>query len=149
MTLNDSFDLATEGMNAQSARLQVHALNMAHVATPNYKRRIPVLSESNSTTFDDLLYRLKNQGVQAANSQLDTTGVTMAGVVEDPTPGKKIYNPTHPEADKNGYVTLSNTNVLGDMADAMVASKFYEANIAVMSVVKAMANKALELGRGQ
>ncbi len=72
----------------------------------------------------------------------------MAGVVNDPTPGKRMYEPGHPQADKDGYVTLSNVNPMSDMADATAASRLYEANLAVLSIVKSMETKALDIGRG-
>ena len=74
-------------------------------------------------------------------------GVTMTGYVLDPTPGELIYAPGHPDADKRGYIRKSNVNPLVDMADANMTSRAYEASLAVISVTKAMAQKATEMGR--
>jgi flagellar basal-body rod protein FlgC len=74
-------------------------------------------------------------------------GVTFNGVTEDPTPGDLIYKPGHPDADVNGYIRSSNVNPLVDMADATLSSRAYEASLAVVSMTKAMAQKAVEIGR--
>ena len=75
-------------------------------------------------------------------------GVDMPGVVADPTLGDLIYKPGHPDADKNGYVRMSNVDPMVEMADAMMASRAYEANLAVAGVVKAMAQRAADIGKG-
>jgi flagellar basal-body rod protein FlgC len=150
MTLQDSFSIATTGLDTHASRLQVHAGNIANVTTPNYVRKIPVLMEDSGQKFEDILARIRHNGLMGGGAGgIVPSGVSMHGVVLDTTPAKKIYNPDHPAADKDGYVTMSNTNMLADMADAMVSSKVYEANLSVISVVKQMANKAIEIGRGQ
>ena len=74
-------------------------------------------------------------------------GVTFSGVVEDPTLGQKIYKPGHPDADENGYIRQSNVNAMVDIADALVAQRAYEANLAVVNISKSMAQRALEIGK--
>jgi flagellar basal-body rod protein FlgC len=148
MTLSGSFDISAEGLSAQSTRMKIHANNIANINTPNYVRKIPVLAENYQMSFTDIITNLRN-GVINTGISYGPGGVTMAGIVADPTPGKRVYEPGHPEADKNGYVTLSNVNVMTDMADAMNTSRLYEANLAVVGIVKNMANRALEIGRGQ
>ena len=74
-------------------------------------------------------------------------GVTFNGVVEDPTMGDKIYRPGHPDADANGYIRSSNVNAMVDMADAVLAQRAYEANLAVINITKSMATKAVDIGR--
>ena len=74
-------------------------------------------------------------------------GVTFSGVVEDPTMGEKIYRPGHPDADENGYIRASNVNPMVDMADAIMAQRAYEANLALVNITKSMALKAIEIGR--
>ncbi|MDX2085915.1 MAG: flagellar basal body protein [Candidatus Melainabacteria bacterium] len=149
MSLMDAFKISEQGMDTQSARLNVHAVNIANVHTPGYVRKIPVLSETNAQSFEEILSKIRNQGVIQGGLAYRPAGVEMSGVLHDSTPAKKIYRPGHPYADKDGYVTLSNTNILGDMADAMVSSRMYEAQLSVFGITKAMANRAIELGRGQ
>lgn len=74
-------------------------------------------------------------------------GVRILKVVEDPTPGEMIYDPEHPDADEDGYVEMPNVNMTNEMVDMMSASRAYEANVQVVNAIKAMAAKALEIGR--
>ena len=74
-------------------------------------------------------------------------GVKAVGVVEDESPLKNVYNPTHPDADANGYVAMPNVNLLNEMADMIAASRSYEANIDTLNATKNMFTKTLELGR--
>jgi flagellar basal-body rod protein FlgC len=147
MTLSSSLEISVEGLTAQSNRMKVHANNIANVNTPYYVRKIPVLAENYQMSFEDIIANMR-KGIINAGISYGPGGAVMAGVVQDPTPGKRIYEPGHPEADKDGYVTLSNVNPMTDMADAMSTSRLYEANLAVVTIVKSMANKALEIGRG-
>lgn len=148
MTLQSSFGIAAGGLDAHAGRLQIHANNIANIDTPNYVRKIPVLMENNTTTFDDILSQMRS-GVIRTGVTYSPSGVALNGVIADPTPGKRVYRPGHPEADKDGYITLSNVNPLSDLADATLSARVYEANLAVVGVVKAMATRALEIGRGQ
>ena len=74
-------------------------------------------------------------------------GVVFNGCVEDPTIGERIYSPGHPDADENGYIRASNVNAMVDMADAVMAQRAYEANLALVNISRQMANKALDIGR--
>ena len=74
-------------------------------------------------------------------------GVVFNGVVEDPTMGERIYRPGHPDADANGYIRSSNVNAMVDMADAVMAQRAYEANLAVVNITRAMASRATEIGK--
>ena len=74
-------------------------------------------------------------------------GVNFSGVVEDPTLGEKIYKPGHPDADADGYIRASNVNAMVDIADALVAQRAYEANLALVNISKSMAQRALEIGK--
>lgn len=147
MTLNSSMHIAASGLSAQSARLKIHANNIANTGTPNYVRKIPLLYENDQMAFEDILGGLRS-GTLTAGLSVSTGGVNLSGVLEDPTPGRRVYQPGHPEADEDGYVTYSNVNVLADMSDAMATQRLYEANLAVLGIVKQMANRAMEIGRG-
>lgn len=147
MTLASSFDISAEALGVQSGRMKIYANNIANVNTPYYVRKIPVLAENTQASFQTVLSEMRN-GVINTGLSYGPGGVTMAGVVGDPTPGKRLYEPGHPQADKDGYITASNVNVMIDMSDAMNTSRLYEANLAVVSLVKSMANRALEIGRG-
>lgn len=146
MTLSSSFDLAAEGIEVSALRIQTHSSNVANAGTPYYVRKIPVISETSTVTFQGILSDLR-KGVFQTGLTMGAGGVTFEGNAPDPTPGKRIYQPGHPQADKDGYITLSNVSIISDIADATVASKLYEANLSVLGIVKQMANRALEIGR--
>ena len=74
-------------------------------------------------------------------------GVRIARVSEDPAPGKMVYDPGHPDADEEGYVEMPNVEMVQEMVSMMAASRSYEANLQVFNSMKAMAMRALELGR--
>jgi flagellar basal-body rod protein FlgC len=71
----------------------------------------------------------------------------VAKIVEDQEPPKKVYNPEHPDADDEGYVSMPNIDVLKEMVDMMSATRSYEANTTAIKSAKRMAMKALEIGR--
>ncbi|MEG1050357.1 MAG: flagellar basal body rod C-terminal domain-containing protein, partial [Oscillospiraceae bacterium] len=74
-------------------------------------------------------------------------GVKVTAIVEDETPFKMVFNPTHPDADENGYVQMPNVDLIKETTDSMEATRAYEANITAFNAVKLMATKALERGR--
>ena len=74
-------------------------------------------------------------------------GVRVAEIVEDTQEMKRVYNPEHPDADEDGYVTMPNVDLLKETIDSMSAIRSYEANVTALNAMKAMAQKALEIGR--
>ncbi|MEB3244565.1 MAG: flagellar basal body rod C-terminal domain-containing protein [Vampirovibrionales bacterium] len=149
MSLFDSYDIAASGIQAQSDRMKIHAHNMANVGTPYFKRKVPVLTEGSEVGFNDMVAVMSRDGVLKMGLSASPQGVQLEDAMVDPSAGQKVYQPGHPQADKDGFVEMSNTNVMSDMAGATLASRMYEANIAVIGIVKQMSTKALEIGRGQ
>ena len=91
------------------------------------------------STFSDAL-RLANGGVVGS-------GVKVTSVYEDTsTDMERVYDPSHPDADENGYVTYPNVNVVQEMTDLIDASRSYEANISAFNASKSMASKGLSIG---
>ena len=74
-------------------------------------------------------------------------GVRVADIVEDDREMKMVYNPEHPDADENGFVEMPNVDLLKETADAMAATRSYDANVTALNAVKLMAQKALEIGK--
>lgn len=146
MGILDSMYIGSNALKAHGNRLDVHAKNIANIDTPNYVRKIPVLNTIKGDSFNAILNNMQDGTFGFGSSALQG-GVTYGGIVEDPTPGERIYKPGHPDADANGYIRSSNVNAMVDIADAMMAQRAYEANLAVMNITKSMALKATEIGK--
>lgn len=140
MGILESIDVGASALKAQGLRLDTHAKNIANVDTPNYVRKIPVLNSVDDYTFGSVMGSL-DSGTYLKG------GVNFSGIVEDPTLGQKLYRPGHPDADKNGYIRASNVDPMVEMADAMLAQRAYEANLALVNISRAMAAKAVEIGK--
>ena len=142
MGLMNAFNIGCQGLNVHSKRVEIAAKNIANIDTPNYTRKIPVISSNENQSFASVL---SSMGAGASGTILG--GVNFDGIIEDPTPGAKIYKPGHPDADKDGYIRTSNTNAMVDYADATMAQRAYEASLGIMQISKSMATSALEIGR--
>lgn len=147
MGILDSMYIGSNALKAHGNRLDIHAKNIANIDTPNYVRKIPVLNTIKGDSFGAILNNMQDGTFGLGSSGALQGGVSYGGIVEDPTPGERIYKPGHPDADANGYIRGSNVNAMVDIADAMMAQRAYEANLAVMNITKAMAMKAAEIGK--
>ena len=128
-------------LNAQKTRLDLIAQTIAHAQTTRsadggpYQRQV--------VTFEaQLANRLARAGQSAG-----PTGVKVASISNDPTPGQKIYDPRHPDADVQGMVAMPNVNVSTEMVDLITASRTYEANLSVVKAARQMAQKTIDIGR--
>jgi len=143
MDLFATFKIAASALKAQRTRLNTISSNIANVETTStpeggpYKKK-SVYFESTPIPFADHLQKSMNPGL---------SGVKVARILEDNSPPQRIYNPSHPDADKDGYVEMPNINVLKEMTDMMSATRSYEANTTTIRSAKRMAIKALEIGR--
>ena len=147
MGILDSMDMGARSLKVHGLRLDIAAKNVANVDTPNYVRKIPILKSTDDISFHGLLNTMKEDVFGVGTLPYAHGGVAFGGVVEDPTLGDKIYRPGHPDADENGYIRSSNVNPMVDMADAMLAQRAYEANLALINITKSMAQKAVDIGR--
>jgi flagellar basal-body rod protein FlgC len=141
MGLFDAFDASGSALSAERLRMDVTAENLANAQSTRtangqgpYRRKEVVLQEAGS-------------GTQAsfADSLQAARGVRVAGIVEDPTPPRRVYDPGHPDADAQGYVTMPNVNTVTEMTDLIGASRAYEANVTAMQTTKAMFARTLDL----
>lgn len=142
MGLINAFNIGAQGLSVHSKRVEVAAKNIANIDTPNYTRKIPIISSNQDQSFATVL---SSMGMGALNGATGMGGVNFDGIVEDPTPGTKIYKPGHPDADKDGYIRTSNTDAMVEIADATLAQRAYEASLSVITISKAMAVSALEI----
>ena len=147
--------IGASALTAQRLRMDVISNNIANVNTTRsagggaFKRQQVVFSPREASLpaimAADTLSPARF-GSRAA-SELVGLGVQVEQIVEDNAPGARTYQPDHPDADADGFVTYPNVNVVTEMVDMMAASRAYEASVATISAAKSMAQKALELGR--
>ncbi len=138
--------------DALERMLLVAPENLANVSTTRteeggpYQRRVVVFQAREGNSFGNYLNyaRRINDG---AYSSLNGAGVRVTQTLTDETEGNLDYNPTHPDADENGYVRLPNVDVVREMVDMMGATRAYEANITALNATKSMLSQALEIGR--
>ena len=147
MGIMDSIDIGANALKVHGRRIDVHAKNIANLDTPNYVRKIPVLNAVDDVSFHGLMNSMKEDVFGVGTLPYLEGGVSFSGVVEDPTLGEKIYKPGHPDADADGYIRASNVNAMVDIADALMAHRAYEANLALVNISKSMAQRALEIGK--
>jgi flagellar basal-body rod protein FlgC len=133
MDLFTAMDISASGMRAQRTRMNVVSSNIANAHTTRsatggpYQRRDVVFREN---AFEDKL-----------------SSVEVEKIVSDPTPGNRVYEPSNPDADENGYVVLPNVNLMEEMVNMIGATQAFEANTTAVKAEKDMALKALAIGR--
>jgi flagellar basal-body rod protein FlgC len=134
MSLFKVFSVSGSAVSAQTQRLNLVSSNLANaesVAGPDgkpYKARQAVFQ------------------TQMLDAEQSAAGVRVAQVIEDKAEARRIHNPDHPLADENGYVTMSNVNVVEEMVNMISASRSYQTNIDVMNTAKNLLQKTLQLG---
>ncbi len=138
--------ISESALSAQRLRLQIISSNLANAEstrTPTggpYRRKDVIFSAVQSPMpFASLL--------QARLDNAEAGQVKVVKVIEDPRPFRRVYNPGHPDADGNGYLTLPNVNIIEEMLNLLAATRAYEANATVVQATKQMVMKALEIGR--
>ncbi len=166
--------ISGSGLSAERARVNAAASNLANAEStrgPNgqpYRRIDPVFQ---SSSFSELLGVEMRVGNAPMTPVLDTTlvalfpfgmpampmpgvnlpgaagpmGVRVVDMEEDETPGKRVYNPGHPDADADGYVTMPNVNPIHEVANLVSAQGAYDANASAIETLKTMANKAIDI----
>lgn len=147
MGIMDTIDMGAKALQVHGKRIDIHAKNIANLDTPNYMRKIPVLNAVDDVSFQGVMNAMKEDVFGVGTLSYLQGGVSFSGVIEDPTLGEKIYKPGHPDADENGYIRQSNVNAMVDIADALLAQRAYEANLAVVNISKTMAQRAVEIGK--
>jgi len=147
MSIFSSFDVNASGLTAERYRMDIISENVANANTTRtedgtpYKRKIVTFAEKESQTpFSKVL-----------NERMDHysgKGVKVSSLSEDTkTEMNKVYDPSHPDADKDGYVTYPNVNIVTEMTNLIDASRAYEANATAFTASKAIAVKGLEMGQ--
>jgi flagellar basal-body rod protein FlgC len=132
---------AASALAVERTRIEVAVSNIANAESTRgldgqpYRRRDVVLSTDPVVSFDRVL------------GEASATGVKVSSIVEDQAPYRKRYEPSHPDADADGYVSLPNVDTSAEMVDMLGAARAYQANLTAIGLIKEMVAKALELGR--
>jgi len=146
MSMFSSLDISASALFAQRVRMDVIAQNIANANTTRtetgepYRRKV-VLFEERKSDFSDILNNKIN------NQSSSSGGVRVKAIIEDNSPFKKVYDPSHPDADQNGYVNMPNVDTVIEMVNMIEASRAYEANLNAMSITKSLISKSFDIGR--
>ena len=146
MGLFQAFDISASGMTAQRFRTDIISENVANVNTTRtvdgtpYRRKVVTFQEKDVTPFTNVL--------QGTRQQYAGNGVKVVSVTEDnETDYIMKYEPSHPDADANGYVSYPNVNIVTEMTNLIDASRAYEANATAFDASKAIAQAGLQIGK--
>ncbi|NQU16930.1 MAG: flagellar basal body rod protein FlgC [Candidatus Saganbacteria bacterium] len=135
MGLNQALDISVSAIRAEGRHMEIISSNIANINTTRtlgggpYRRRVVM--------FEEVL--------ASASQKLSQGGVKAEQIVEDPSPLQKVYNPSHPDADSSGFVSMPNVSLSKEMVDMIYSSKLYEANITVYNATKQMMKETLQL----
>jgi len=151
MSIYDSFNISASGMTALRDQMDLIASNLANVNTTHtadggpYRRKLALYQEN--VKFDQFYMPASFGGspFDEDSPSIIGSGVKFAGVVKDPAPFKKVYDPNNPEADEHGYVSMPNVDLITEMTNMIQASRAYEANAAAIDANKTMMNMSLRL----
>ncbi|WP_068774620.1 flagellar basal body rod protein FlgC [Paenibacillus sp. FJAT-26967] len=149
MRITNSFDISSSALTAQRLRMDVISSNIANADTTRasfvdgqwspYQRKIVSVEPKGQPSFAQMLNTAMTDGTGQ--------GVRVSSITGDTTPFKQVYNPTHPDANQEGYVMMPNVDVAKEMIDMISATRSYEANVTALNASKSMIMKALEIGR--
>lgn len=151
MNLFQGMNTSASALTANRLRLDTIASNIANANTTRaayvdgawqpYKRKMVELSPKSNQSFDNVL----QAAVGTVSGQTADQGVRVTEIKEDETPLKRVYDPSHPDANAEGYVLMPNVDVMKEMVDMISASRSYEANVTVLNASKSMMMKAFEI----
>lgn len=149
MSMFSAFNINASGLTAQRYRMDIISQNVANANTTRtedgtpYRRKVVTFAEK-----DRELGLSFGQVFQNTSQNYSGRGVKVAGVHEDTvTEMNQVYDPSHPDADENGYVTGPNVNIITEMTNLIDASRAYEANSTAFNASKSMALKGLDMAK--
>ena len=137
MSSFSSFDVSASGVFAQRTRMDAIANNIANAESTRTPEGGPYRRQAVSfrAVYEDAIGNPAPGGVQVDS------------VTQDPSDFRLVHDPSHPDADANGYVKMPNVNIVEEMVDMISATRAYEANITAMNATKSMIGTALDMGR--
>lgn len=150
MSLFTGMNTSASALTANRLRLDTISANIANANTTRaqivngvsqpYRRKLVELEPRASEPFSDVL----QAAIGSVNGEPEQ-GVRATAIREDNTPFQRVYNPSHPDADKDGYVLMPNVDIMKEMVDMISASRSYEANVTSFNAMKSMMMKAFEI----
>ena len=147
MGMFDSFDINATGMTAQRFRMDIISQNVANANTTRTSDGTPYVRKVVTFTEKDTQTPIRHE-LNEARDRYSGKGVKVDGVYEDKeTEMNMVYDPSHPDADENGYVTYPNVNIITEMTNLIDASRSYEANATAFNASKTIAMQGLNLGK--
>jgi flagellar basal-body rod protein FlgC len=135
MSVFDTIRIAASGLTAQRLRMDVAASNLANAQTTHGQNGLPYEEEA-------VIFRAQQMGPDAGQQ-----GVSAVAIVNPNRPNSRVYDPTNPDSDTQGFVTYPNVDVASEMTDLMGAARSYQVNATVAQAAKQQALDALDLGR--
>ena len=154
MSFMNSINIIGSGLTAQQLRLDIVSENITNSNTTRVEngegayRRKTVVFEAMSGKDNFRAAMARAAAGLAPNKGYETAGgVRVAEIGEDQSPMKLVYDPTHPDANEQGYIELPNVDMVKEIADAMAATQAYSANVTALNALKAVVSKGLEIGK--
>ena len=154
MAFFTSMNIVASGMTAQQARLDVISENITNMNTTRtegggaYRRKVTVMqAESGKNGFREAMSRAALKGRALSNRDYEPAGgVKIVEIAEDPRELPVVYDPTHPDANEEGYVELPNVVLVKEVTDAMAASQAFSANVTAFNALKQVTQRGLDIG---
>ena len=157
MAFMNTINIIGSGLTAQQLRLDIVAENVTNSQTTRvengegaYRRKMVVFEAvSGRNSFREALARAASGMSPEPNTVVNPTagGVRVTEIVEDDSPMRMVYDPTHPDADEQGYLELPNVDMVLEIADAMAASRAFASNVTAFNTLKSVISSGLEIGR--
>ena len=144
MGMYDSIEVSASGLSAERLAMDTIANNIANANTTRtaeggpFKRQLVVFAQKQDASSASV-------AVAGGDPSASQAGVHVVGIVNDNSPDRLVYDPTHPDADANGYVHMPNVDVVKEMVDMMAASRAYEANVTAIQESRTMGNADLNI----
>ncbi len=145
MDFMTALDIGASALSTDRTQLNITAMNIANAKTTRTLEGGPYRRKSVVREVTDVDQRFGVHMKSALDRELK--GVRVAGIAQDTRPLKAVYEPGHPDADKEGYVMYPDINVVEEMAMMMTTQRGYEANSTTIDTVKTMYMKALSIGQ--
>lgn len=154
MAFLSTINIVGSGLTAQQLRLDIVGENVTNSTTTRtendggaYRRKVVVFeSVAGKDAFRQAMAKAA-YGLAPSAGYSTTGGVRVAQIVEDPSELRLVYDPTHPDANEDGYVEMPNVDMVKEMTDAMAATQAFSANVTMLNTMKTVITDGLQIGK--